>query len=203
MTNLVSAARSTEVDAFNTMLEYLMLPPVSAVTNLLGDHAIAYNKLIAVHRRVGSRGWYCFNRLDRQTPAWDAVANAYVVPFAWAVRTSERLPCDPEFPQVRLNAQGRLVRMDTGTPAFTDEERTRGLLVDVIRAADMGDAPEAYRAYVAAQAAAEIAPGFGAEVHPAHAENALGELMRVEDEWKPVPNMLFDNATVLHTWAAR
>ena len=203
MTNLASTTRSTEVDAFNRMLEHLQLVPVSAITNLLGDHALAFNKLVLVHRRTAARGWYCFNRLDRQTPTYDGILTAYIVPNALAVRTSDRLPCDPSYPQVRLDQAGRLIRMDTGSPVFTDDERALGLKVDITQALSLADAPEQYQAYVAAQAAVEIGAAFAVAVQPAVAQNALHELEMLEAAYLPKANAFYDDVNVLLTWAGR
>jgi hypothetical protein len=208
MTNLSHTARSTTVDCFNQMLLRLNLRPVESNQNLVGDHAIAYNQMVAVYRRVAAKGWYCYNLTPRFKVPYSAGTNDYRLYNAIWAKTSERMPADPAWPQVRLETlipggaygTSRLRRLDNNETSFTTAEQAQNILIDVCYGIAMDEAPEPLLTYVAAVAARELAPIFGVPVSPDFEAQAWDQLLRFESEYTPTANACEDETDTLLTW---
>lgn len=209
MTNLATNVQSTTTDALNRVLTGLLLLPVESHLQLVGgsDAYIVLQRLLAVHREVQARGWYCFNRTDRNAPTYSVPDAAYTLADALSVRTATRMPADPCWPAVRALRQSgaanvvHLQRLDTGLKEFALHERN--LLVDVVFGKSLDEAPEPYIAYVVKRALRELGPAFAMPTNANDELLAKDELQRYENDFEPAANVFEDEAGTLMTWARR
>lgn len=208
MTNPAATSRSTALDTLNAVLIRLLLMPVADINALVGgsDAYLVYSRLVAAHRSVSTRGWYCFNRRDRVSlPYTAAPTDAYVVSDVMSVNTTPRQPADPLWPQVRMKRVGpnshHLYRLDNGATAFAESERT--ILFDVIYGVAFDEAPEVFTDYIGWIVTNELSPLYGVAPRKAEENAAMDALTMYELDFLPLANVYTDTVDALMLWANR
>lgn len=206
--SLNQTSRGSTLECLNDALDHLMILPAHSLENIQGgtDAYFVYRRMVSLHRSLQAEGWYCFNRVPRYSPAYDTVLNRYTVPNAIRCRTARRFQADPWWPETRLEfpltGDPYLIRMDrttdSGTAVFPENERN--ILLDVVFAKSIDEAPEQYRTLLAAVTAEEMAPKFGVPIQNGMSSFYRRNLEILEASAEPPGNVLEDESDTLHTW---
>lgn len=210
------AQPNVELNVVNDILIRLGIPAVSSLTNILSgtDVAVVHQMLHQNLRKVGSKGWFCFNRADEIECTVDVDGNipigAPVLLATPSSKTINHLYRHDIKAIYRLSAdRASLVPRIPPLATKARELRLQKVWYDIIFDTPIFDlgtgaslVPDAFINYCAYLTYSEMALAFGVVPDPDMLGRMELELFSVEGQHTPRRNV-FHNPNIARTWLRR